>query len=174
MKTSVNESKVLVVDDDRSILKVIKMRLEAEGYQVETLGEWEKALKMAADGVFDLALVDLKLAEKNGIELMEDLRKIHAEMPIIILTAFGTIQSAVEAMRKGAYSYITKPFDYRDLLLQINTSLERTKLLKEAKRLRNLVIDHQDFTIFNGCIHRTSVTCFIFSIFKSIFLIFSI
>ena len=140
------DSKILVVDDDRNILKVIKMRLEAEGYQVETAGEGDKALKIATEGVFDLALVDLKLKEKkNGIELMEDLRQVHPEMPIIILTAFGTIQSAVEAMRKGAHSYITKPFDYHELLLQINNSLEKSMLSKEVKRLKDLVKERYGF-----------------------------
>jgi two-component system response regulator GlrR len=135
----------LVVDDDKNILKVIKMRLEAEGYQVETFGDGDKALKMATDGVFDLALVDLKLAEKNGIELMEQIRRVNPEMPIIILTAYGTIQSAVEAMRKGAYNYITKPFDYPELLLQINNSLEKSLLSKEVKRLKDLVKERYGF-----------------------------
>jgi two-component system response regulator GlrR len=145
MKTPINNTKILLVDDDNNILKVVKMRLEAEGFQVETTENVEKALKMATDIVFDLALVDLKLAGKDGIELMEDLHHINPEMPIIILTAYGTIETAVEAMRKGAYSYITKPFDYPELLLQINNSIEKRMLSKEIKRLRNLVKERYGF-----------------------------
>jgi two-component system response regulator GlrR len=145
MKTPINNTKILLVDDDNNILKVIKMRLEAEGFQVETTEHVEKALKMATDIVFDLALVDLKLAGKDGIELMEDLHHINPEMPIIILTAYGTIETAVEAMRKGAYSYITKPFDYPEMLLQINNSIEKRMLSKEIKRLRNLVKERYGF-----------------------------
>ena len=130
---------ILVVDDDQNILKVIKMRLEAKGYQVATAIQAEKAVKIARGEAFDLALVDLRLNGKDGIELMEDLHKINPEMPIIILTAYGTIKSAVEAMKKGAYSYLTKPFDYHELLLQVNNCLEKSRLSKEVKRLRNMV-----------------------------------
>jgi two-component system response regulator GlrR len=145
MKTAFNDNKILVVDDDKNILKVIKMRLEAEGFHVDAVEHVEKAVKMATQQVFDLALVDLKLVGKNGIEVMEDLHQINPEMPIIILTAYGTIKSAVEAMRKGAYSYLTKPFDYHELLLQINNSLEKSKLSKEVKRLRDLVKERYGF-----------------------------
>lgn len=137
--------KILVIDDDQNILKVIKMRLEAKGYQVATATQAEKAVKIAKDEVFHLALVDLKLTEKNGIEVMEDLHQINPEMPIIILTAYGTIKSAVEAMKKGAYSYLTKPFDYHELLLQIKNALERSRLSKEVKRLRNIMKERYGF-----------------------------
>jgi two-component system response regulator GlrR len=137
--------KILVVDDDQNILKVIKMRLEAKGYQVATATQGEEAEKIAKDEVFDLALVDLKLEGKDGIEVMEDLHQINPEMPIIILTAYGTIKSAVEAMKKGAYSYITKPFDSHDVLLQIKNSLEKSRLSKEVKRLRNMVKERYGF-----------------------------
>jgi two-component system response regulator GlrR len=138
-------NKILVVDDDRNVLKVIRMRLEAEGFQIVTASNGEKAVAEAAAGTFDLALVDLKLAEEDGIQLMEALHQINAELPIIILTAYGTIQSAVEAMTKGAHSYITKPFDYRELLLQINNCLEKRRLSNEVKRLKNLVESNLGF-----------------------------
>ena len=110
--------KILVVDDDPSILKVIRMRLEAQGYRVTTAGDAQEAVKLASNDMFDVALLDLKLNGKNGIELMEDLHQVNPEMPVIILTAYGTIKSAVDAMKKGAYSYLTKPFDHEELLLQ--------------------------------------------------------
>ncbi|MHC4307928.1 MAG: response regulator, partial [Planctomycetota bacterium] len=112
-------NKILVVDDDQNILNVIKLRLEANNYRVTTALQAEAAVKIAKNKTFDLALVDLKLASKSGIELMEDILQIDPEMPIIILTAYGTIENAVQAMKKGAYSYLTKPFDDQELLLQI-------------------------------------------------------
>jgi len=133
--------KILVVDDDQSILKVLKMRLEAKGYQVLTKSNAEDALKTAKSDTFDLALVDLKLQGKNGIELMEDLQKINPLMPIIILTAFGTVKTAVEAMKKGAQSYLTKPYADDELLLQIRNCLEKSRLLKEVRRLKDMVIE---------------------------------
>ena len=137
--------KILVVDDDVNILKVIKLRLEAEGYQVTTAGKAKAALKLANDNVFDFALVDLKLNGINGIQLMENLHQLNPEMPVIILTAYGTIKSAVEAMRKGAYSYLTKPFNDDELLIQTKNCLEKTKLTKEIKSLKKVVKNRYGF-----------------------------
>jgi two-component system response regulator GlrR len=131
--------KILVLDDDQNLLKVIKMRLEASGYQVATAIQARTALEIAKKEGFDLALVDLKLAGKNGIAVMQELHQIDPEMPIIILTAYGTIKTAVEAMKRGAYSYLSKPYDYHDLLLQIKNGLEKSRLSKEVLRLRNMV-----------------------------------
>ena len=143
-------NKILVVDDDRNILKVIKLRLEAENYQVVTVTDAEDALAKVRGEGFDLSLVDLKLIGRNGIELMEDLHKLDPEMPIIILTAHGTIKSAVEAMSKGAYSYLTKPFDYQELLLQTQKSLEKRNLSREVKRLQNIVEEKYGFANIIG------------------------
>ena len=137
--------KILLVDDDQSILKVIHMRLEAEGYKVASAMKAQKALSIAENDFFDLALVDLKLNGISGIELIGQLHNINPEMPVIILTAYGTIDTAVEAMKKGAYSYLTKPFDDHELLLQINKCLEKTKLAREVKTLKNLVKERYGF-----------------------------
>jgi len=137
--------RVLVVDDDESILKLIKMRLEMEGYDAVTASSAEAALELARAEIFDVALLDYKLADKNGIALMSDLFQLNPEMPVIILTAYGTIKGAVEAMKKGAYGYITKPFDYDELLLQIRNSSEKSGLSREVRRLRNLVGERYGF-----------------------------
>ncbi|MFH2045394.1 MAG: sigma-54 dependent transcriptional regulator [Pseudomonadota bacterium] len=137
--------KILIVDDDINILKVLQMRLETEGYMATTIADVQKAIAITREEDFDLALVDLKLARKNGIELMETLHDIRPEMPVIILTAYGTIESTVDAMQKGAYSYLTKPFDHRQLLLQIKNGIERTRLSKEIRRLKNLVGERYEF-----------------------------
>jgi two-component system response regulator GlrR len=137
--------KVLVVDDDETILKLIKMRLEVEGYGVETAATAEAALELARAEAFDVALLDYKLADKNGIALMADLLQLNPEMPVIILTAYGTIKGAVEAMKKGAYGYIAKPFDYDELLLQIRNCTEKSGLSKEVRRLRHLVEERYGF-----------------------------
>lgn len=131
--------RILVLDDDQNLLKVIMMRLEANGYRVATATGAATALEIAKEEGIDLALVDLKLAGENGIEVMEELHQIDPGMPIIILTAHGTIKSAVEAMKRGADSYLSKPFDYHDLLLQIKNGLEKSRLSKEVLRLRNMV-----------------------------------
>ena len=137
--------KILVVDDDPSILKVIRMRLEAQGYRVTTAIEAKQAVALAAENTFDAALLDLKLKGENGICLMQDLHQIHPQMPVIILTAYGTIKSAVAAIKKGAYSYLTKPFDHEELLLQTRNGLERSRLTKEVKNLKKIVKERYGF-----------------------------
>jgi two-component system response regulator GlrR len=134
-----HKGKILVIDDDRNILHVIRLRLVSGGYHVTTTTGAEEALKFAEQEPFDLALIDLKLNGQDGIQLMENIHHINPNISIIILTAYGTINSAVDAMKKGAYSYLTKPFDGHELLLQINNCLEKSRLSKEVKRLRNLV-----------------------------------
>ena len=131
--------KILVVDDDLNILKVLRMRLELGGYAVVTASETEEAKERILEGGFDIALLDLRLSEANGIDLMKSLREIDPDLPVIILTAYGTIESAVEAMKEGAYGYLTKPFDYRDLLVQIHHGIEQSRLSREVKRLRSMM-----------------------------------
>jgi two-component system response regulator GlrR len=137
--------RILVVDDDETILKLIKMRLEVEGYEVTTAPSAEVAFAAAKGETFDIAVLDFKLADKSGIDLMEDLLRLNPEMPVIILTAYGTIKNAVEAMKKGAYGYLTKPFDYDELLLQIRNCSEKSGLSKEVRRLRSLVDERYGF-----------------------------
>jgi two-component system, NtrC family, response regulator GlrR len=131
--------KILVVDDDVSILKVLQMRLESEHYAVVAASETQEARKRIDEEEFDIALLDLRLAGASGIDLMKSLRDVDPDLPVIILTAYGTIESAVEAMKEGAYSYLTKPFDYRELLVQIRNGIEKSKLSREVKRLRSMI-----------------------------------
>ena len=135
-----SEDKILIVDDDKNMLEVLSLRLEAEGYNVTATGGAREALELIKGSLFDLALVDLKLGgTENGIDLMKRLHQTVPEMPVIILTAYGTIDMAVEAMKQGAYSFITKPFNRRELLLQIKNGLEKSSLSREVRRLKALV-----------------------------------
>jgi two-component system response regulator GlrR len=129
---------ILVVDDDRNILNVIQMRLEAESYRVFKALNSNQALTFLGDKDIDLALVDLRLKDEDGISLMEDIHRANPDLPIIILTAHGSINSAVEAMKRGAANYLTKPFNYQELLLQIQNCLEKSELSKEVNTLRNI------------------------------------
>jgi len=146
MTNSIPSGKILVVDDDKNLLELVKMRLESSEYEVTTAPLEEDALEAVKSQVFDLAIVDLQLVHRDGISLMEELHLILPDMPIIILTAYGTIESAVEAMKKGAYSYLTKPFEPRDLLFQIERALENRRLSSEIQRLKGLLEERYNFT----------------------------
>jgi len=130
---------ILVVDDDEKILQVIRLRLESGGYQVTTTQNADTAMELIRKYGFDLSLIDLKLKNSSGIELMQLIKSVQKAMPVIILTAYGTIGTAVEAMQKGAYHYLTKPFDGRELLMQVEKCLREQALSREIERLRKLV-----------------------------------
>jgi len=138
--------KILLVDDDRNLLELVKIRLESADFEVTAAVREEDALDAIKRQVFDLSIVDLQLLNQDGISLMEELHLILPDMPVIILTAYGSIESAVEAMKRGAYSYLTKPFDHQDLLLQIERALENRRLNNEIKRLKGLLEERYNFT----------------------------
>lgn len=119
--------KILVVDDDSNLLEIIKMRLESADYEVVTAQDVEDALTAVKEQPLVMSIIDLYLAENNGISLMEDVHKIIPDIPVIILTAYGSIETAFEAMQKGAYSYMTKPFDPGELLSQIEKALKSSR-----------------------------------------------
>jgi two-component system response regulator GlrR len=137
--------KILVVDDDPNLIELVKMRLESAGYDVTATVREEDAIGAVRSQSVDLCLLDLMLTHGDGISLMEEVHAVTPDIPAIILTAHGTIESAVEAMRKGAYSYLTKPFEPQDLLLQIERALEHRRLNSEIKRLKNLLEEKYDF-----------------------------
>ena len=146
MRNTTSSGKILVVDDDRNLVELIKMRLESANYEVITALDEEEAIKAIKSQVFDLSIVDLQLVHQDGISLMEEFHLILPDMPVIILTAYGSIESAVEAMKRGAYSYLTKPFDPQDLLFQIERALENQRLTFEIERLKGLLEERYDFT----------------------------
>jgi len=137
--------KILVVDDDRNLIELIRMRLETANYEVTTALNERDALEAVKRQVFDLSIVDLRLIQQDGLALMEEIHLINPEIPVIILTAHGSIENAVEAMKKGAYSYITKPFEPRDLLFQLEKALENRRLTSEIQRLKDLLVERYDF-----------------------------
>jgi two-component system response regulator GlrR len=146
IRGTMSKGKILVVDDDRNLLELVKMRLESADYEVITALREEEAVEALRSQIFDLSIVDLQLAYQDGISLMEELHLILPEMPVIILTAYGSIESAVEAMKRGAYGYLTKPFEPHELLLQIDRALESQRLNVEIKRLRGLLEERYGFT----------------------------
>ena len=139
------KTKILVVDDDRNLLDLIRMRLEASGYAVFAVDHENRAKEISTKEIFDVAVSDLQLVKQEGLQLMEELHLIQPEMPAIILTAHGSIESAVEAMTRGAFTYLTKPFDSRELILQIERARERSQLTKEISRLKELLEEKFNF-----------------------------
>ncbi len=133
------KEKILAVDDDPGLLTLMKARLEAAGYDVTVAAGGEEAIACANENIFSAAILDFKMEDMDGIALMERLLKIQPYLPVIILTAYGTIERAVDATKKGAYDFLTKPFEAKDLLHRIEKALEVGRLRVEVDRLRHMV-----------------------------------
>jgi len=142
---STTQGKLLIVDDDHNLLELMKIRLESSNYEVTTANHEDEALALSAGQTFDLAILDLQLVRTDGIQLMEELHGRIPGMPVIILTAHGTIESAVEAMKRGAFTYLTKPFDARELILHVEHALENGRLASEITRLKGMLTERYDF-----------------------------
>src|SRR2546428_13562482 len=103
------QERILVVDDDEALLRLLTMRLSAIGFDVTTCATGEEALALAKREIFDLALTDLRLPDRDGLSVLEQLKLIHPDLPGLLLTAPGTIPTAARAMQKGASGYLTRP-----------------------------------------------------------------
>ncbi|NPA16386.1 sigma-54-dependent transcriptional regulator [Persephonella sp.] len=132
------KGKILIVDDEEDILQTFQMILEGEGYTVKTVPSAEEALEVLKQEDFDLVLSDMRMPGMSGEELLTELRKFNKISSFIIMTAYGTIDSAVRCMKNGAFHYISKPVDFNDPAVWnlIEKAVENAKILRENKRLK--------------------------------------
>lgn len=135
---------VLVADDDPSILEILKLGFRTKGYEVITASDGKSAIQAIEQNRPDLLVLDIEMPHLTGIEVLRHLRKDWPTLPVVIMTAHGTISLAVEAMKEGATEFITKPFEMEQLLLVIQKALEREGLRREVEVLRNEVDSRYD------------------------------
>ncbi len=132
--------KILVVDDERSIRNTLKDILEYEKFQVELAEDGLDALeKMTEEGPFDVILCDIKMPKMDGVAVLEKIREMDSEATVVMISGHGTIDTAVEAIKKGAFDFISKPLDLNRLLITIRNALDKTNLVSETKKLRKKV-----------------------------------
>src|SRR5262244_2716375 len=127
--------RVLIVDDDPAILEVLEMRLAAMGFDVTATPEAHRAMEFATSRRFDVALLDLRMSPLDGIQLMEALHQHQPRLPVLIMTAHGTIETAVEAVQRGAFDYLTKPFVRDELRAKIRRALAARRWARDRERL---------------------------------------
>ena len=131
--------KILIVEDEKVTLRNLEYILKKEGYEVIATTSGTNALKLLQENNFDLVLTDLKLEKVDGIEILEKCKKISPDTEVIIITAYATISSAIESMKKGAFYYLPKPFKLEDVKKLVKEALEKVRLKKEIHRLRHLM-----------------------------------
>ena len=130
------KSAILVVEDEPKLRRLVELHLADEGFAVESAPDAEAALKLLNKNSFSLILTDLKLPGMNGLEFLRAAKKADAEIPVVIMTAHGTVESAVEAMKAGASNYILKPFSLAELALVVRKELSTSELREENRSLR--------------------------------------
>jgi two-component system NtrC family response regulator len=136
---------ILIVDDEKNYLIILSAVLEDEGFEVLTALGGREALEVHKTSDLDLIVTDMKMPAMDGIELLEHIKSVDPDLPIIMMTAHGTIDKAVEAMQKGAYSYILKPFDNERLIIYVKKAISMYQVVKENRRLRDAVESQYHF-----------------------------
>ena len=127
---------ILIIDDDDSLRRVMEFSLTEANYRVATAASGEEGLRLFAENAFDAVITDITMPGISGMDVLERLRQKDAAVPVLIITAYGTIENAVEAMKQGAFDYITKPFNRDELRLTLDRALKMSRLVKENVELR--------------------------------------
>lgn len=130
---------ILIIDDERAIRNVLKDILNNEGYTTTEASDGEVGLTQFAAGNFDLVLCDIKMPKIDGIEFLQKAKEINSDVPVIMISGHGNIETAVDAVKKGAFDFISKPPDLNRLLITIRNAMDKTSLVKETKVLRRKV-----------------------------------
>ncbi len=144
-----NRPRILVVDDDQSLRRVMKMQLEEAGYDVFLASNGDEAFTLLSKLRPSLVITDLQMPS-SGLELLRKISTSAIDTTVIVITAFGTVETAVEAMRMGAYDYVTKPLDFEALVLVVQRAMERQGLLEEVRTLRSVLDQQHGFEGITG------------------------
>ncbi len=151
-------SNILIIDDERAIRKTLGEILSYEGYKIEEASDGEEGLKKFREKVFDVVLCDIKMPKLDGIEFLDKAREANPDIPIIMISGHGTIETAVEAVKKGAFDYISKPPDLNRLLITLRNAMDKTSLVTETKVLKRKVTKVQEMIGESPAIQRIKDT----------------
>jgi two-component system, NtrC family, nitrogen regulation response regulator NtrX len=151
-------SNILIVDDEKAIRKTLSEILSYEGYKIDEAGDGEEGIRKFREKEYDVILCDIKMPKMDGIEFLEKAKEGNPDIPIIMISGHGTIETAVEAVKKGAYDYISKPPDLNRLLITIRNAMDKTSLVAETKVLKRKVSKVQDMIGESTPIHKIRET----------------
>ena len=135
---------ILIIDDEKAIRKTLSEILSFEGYKIDEASDGEEGLKRFRDKPYDVVLCDIKMPKLDGIEFLQKAGETNADVPIIMISGHGNIETAVEAVKKGAYDYISKPPDLNRLLITIRNAMDKSSLVTETKVLKRKVSKVQE------------------------------
>ena len=144
------KSKILIVDDEETHCRMLETVLSAEGYETTSVLDGRAAIDAVKAEFFDLILMDIRMAHVGGIEALEQIKTLNPEIPILMMTAYSSVATAVKAMKSGAYDYLTKPLDIDELILLVEKALKHTRLEKENLLLKEQLGSRFDFSNIIG------------------------
>lgn len=151
-------SSILIIDDEKAIRKTLGEILSYEGYKIDEAGDGEEGLKKFKEKVYDVVLCDIKMPKLDGLDFLEKTRELNADVPIIMISGHGNIETAVEAVKKGAFDYISKPPDLNRLLITIRNAIDKTSLVTETRVLKRKVARVQEMIGDSAPISRIKET----------------
>ncbi len=140
------KARILIAEDEKTQRELLEGFLRKEGFSVEAAANGREALQKLEANFFDLALIDYKMPELDGLQTLREIRKLYPDFPVIMMTAYGTVETAVASMKEGALDYLTKPIDLDELLLTLQKVTERSTLIRENRELRAQLQDRYKFT----------------------------
>jgi len=143
-------ARILIVDDEKPIRDSLKLLLDEEGYSTSVAGDGEEALQKIKDESFDVVITDIKMPKLDGIQLLESVSKISPETFFIIMTAYASVKTAIEALRHGAYDYLIKPVEFDDVIIRVKRLVDFKKIATENKFLRQRISLDTGFTNLIG------------------------
>lgn len=149
---------ILIIDDEKSIRKTLSEILSFEGYAIDEAADGEEGLKKFSAKNYDVVLCDIKMPKLDGIEFLEKAKALNGDVPIIMISGHGNIDTAVEAVKKGAYDYISKPPDLNRLLITLRNAIDRTHLTAETKVLKRKVNKTIEMVGESAAIHKIKHT----------------
>jgi len=130
------KGRILIAEDEKPQRELLEGFLRKEGFKVDGVGSGREALQRLRESVYDIALIDYKMPELDGLQTLREIRRLSPELPVVMMTAYGTVETAVASMKEGALDYLTKPIDLDELLLIFEKVLERSRLIHENKLLK--------------------------------------
>lgn len=128
--------RILIAEDEKTQRELLEGFLKKEGFEVDGVGSGREALQRLRETFYDIALIDYKMPELDGLQTLREIRRLYPELPVVMITAYGTVETAVASMKEGALDYLTKPIDLDELLLILEKVLERSRLIHENKILK--------------------------------------
>ena len=147
------KASILIVDDDENICRSLRLIFEKKGYETETAGTGREAIGKAQGRFFSLALLDIRLPDMEGMELLAPLKEMRPEMTVIMITAYASLESAVRALNEGASGYVIKPLNVDEVLANVREALEKQRLIKE-KREAEEALRQRNYEL--SLLHRAS------------------